>query len=386
MTGERKGFDFDWIGRMWLFIIMSTVLVAGSVALVATRGLNFGIDFAGGYEIQVKFPETVSETQIREVLEPLNVDFGVQRYGKPEDNTHLILVRKHGTVTKEGRAAIEADFQALAGGAEGLSTWSMAESGENITAGFLAPVDEAKVRGLLDKHGLTIKKLSRSEREDQPEYSIQLVSLAGKIESALRAGFKIAADWPLVPRVEFVGPQVGEQLRNQGFMAVLYSFFFILLYVAVRFDLFFAPGAVIALVHDVTITVGVFAFTGLEFNLTVVAGLLTLVGYSINDTIVVYDRIRENVVRLRGRDLRGMVNTSMNETMSRTILTSFLTLLVVAALFIFGGEVIKPFAVSLLVGITIGTYSSIYIASPIYILLKERFHKGATAADVATAT
>ena len=156
---------------------------------------------------------------------------------------------------------------------------------------------------------------------------------------------------------------------------MLAALFFILLYIGVRFDLMFAPGAIVALAHDVMITVGVFAVFQLEFNLPFIAALLAIVGYSLNDTIVVYDRIRENAVRMRGRELRSMVNASINQTLSRTVLTSATTLLVVVALIVFGGGIIRDFSVALLTGILVGTYSSVAIASPMYILLRERYGK-----------
>ena len=383
MEDTRRMFHFDWVGKMWWFLGISAILIVASIALVATKGLNFGTDFAGGYEIQVKFPEDVTETQIRDQLGALKIDFQVQRYGSVQDRSMLILVRKNGTMAPELRQAVEKDFQDLAGGPDNLINWSMAESGENMIAGFAKPTSEEELRKVLAKYDLQVKHVTHGGRDDQPEYAVQLVSLADKIEGALRTGFKIAPEWDLVPRVEFVGPQVGEQLRNQGVMAVVFSFFFIMLYVAIRFDIYFAPGAVISLIHDTVITVGFISLIGIEFNLTVVAGLLTLIGYSINDTIVVYDRIRENVVRLRGRELRSMVNTSMNETFSRTILTSLLTWLVVVALAIFGGEVLRPFSLTMLFGIVIGTYSSVYVASPFYIIAKERFQKRSGAEQVA---
>ncbi len=370
--------EIDFVGRIPVFGAMSALLVVSSLVAVLVFGLNFGIDFAGGYEIQVRFPEAVSETQIRGIVEPLGLgDARVQRFGRVEDNEYLILIREHGTVTETEKTALLAEFQTLAGGAEELRNWSVAESGEKVLVGFNRPVSEAEVRAVIERHKLTIKSVSRGEREDRPEYAIDIVSLADQIESGLRQGLGIAAGTELVQRVEFVGPQVGEELRNQGFMAVLYALIIILLYIAIRFDLAFAPGAVLALFHDVMITVGVFAVLQLEFNLPIIAALLTLVGYSINDTIIVYDRIRENGVRLRGRELRAMVNTSVNQTLSRTILTSSTTLVAVAALLIYGGGVVRDFSIALFVGILVGTYSSIYIASPVFIWLREHWKRAA---------
>jgi len=178
-------------------------------------------------------------------------------------------------------------------------------------------------------------------------------------------------------RVEFVGPQVGKELARDGIMAVLIAMLAILVYVTFRFELRFALGADAALLHDVTIVLGLFALTGREFSLPVVAALLTVIGYSLNDTIVVFDRIRENLAINRKKknpdNEKDVANASINQTLSRTLMTSLTTLLVVASLFFLGGEVIHGFALALMAGIIVGTYSSIYIASPIMLALHGRF-------------
>jgi preprotein translocase subunit SecF len=166
-----------------------------------------------------------------------------------------------------------------------------------------------------------------------------------------------------VRRVEFVGPQVGEELTEQGSLAMLYALIGILIYVSLRFEYRFAIGSVVALVHDVIITLGAFSIMQLDFDLTVLAAILAIIGYSLNDTIVVFDRIRESFLRMRKGEPHEIVNSAINDTLSRTIMTSFTTVLVVLALFVFGGEVIHDFAIALLIGIVVGTYSSIYIAS-----------------------
>jgi preprotein translocase subunit SecF len=170
-------------------------------------------------------------------------------------------------------------------------------------------------------------------------------------------------------RVEFVGPQVGEELREDGGLAVVYALIGILIYVALRFEYRFSFGAVIALIHDVVITVGFFSATGIEFDLTVLAAVLAVIGYSLNDTIVVYDRIRENFRKLRKADSVSVINTSINETLSRTLMTSLTTLIVLLALFFLGGEVIHSFALALIIGVLVGTYSSIYVASTAVLLM-----------------
>jgi len=177
-------------------------------------------------------------------------------------------------------------------------------------------------------------------------------------------------------RVEFVGPQVGEELTEQGALAMIYALIGILIYIMVRFQWRFAPGAVVALVHDVVIIVGFFALFRLDFDLTVVAALLAVIGYSLNDTIVVFDRIRENFRRMRKGTSVEIVNTSINQTFSRTLMTSITTLLVVISLFVFGGEVIHAFSLALMLGVIVGTYSSIYVASTVTLML------GVTKADL----
>ncbi len=168
-------------------------------------------------------------------------------------------------------------------------------------------------------------------------------------------------------REELVGPKIGEELRTKATMAIVYALIGILIYISLRFEFKFAAGAVAALVHDVVITLGLFSITGRAITLPVIAAFLTIVGYSLNDTIVIYDRIREDRRKLYGKSFVDIVNTSLNESLSRTLVTSLTTLLVVACLFIFGGEVIKDFAFALMIGVIVGTYSSIYVASPLVV-------------------
>ncbi len=187
-----------------------------------------------------------------------------------------------------------------------------------------------------------------------------MAELSNRIVDALQADHETIID---VRRVEFVGPQVGEELTEQGGLAMLYALIGILIYVSFRFEYRFAIGSVVALVHDVILTLGFFSATQLEFDLTVLAAILAIIGYSLNDTIVVFDRIRETFLKMRKGTSEEIVNRALNDTLSRTLMTSITTLLVVTSLFIFGGEVIHAFSIALLIGILIGTYSSIYIAS-----------------------
>jgi preprotein translocase subunit SecF len=317
----------DFIGHMgpilW-FCLITTLL---SLGCIGWRGFNLGTDFAGGYEIQVHFPQEVSESRVRELLAPIHLDDArVQRFGDVKDHDMLILVRGN-------------------------------------TDAFTA---SQPVAGPQDANAPAV---------------VSTDAFAGKIAQTLRDGLQLDAasgsTEALIRRVDFVGPQVGAKLRNNGIMAVVYSLLIIMLYVAYRFDLFFSPGAIIATLHDIILTLGIFSWLQIEMNLTVVAAILTLIGYSLNDTIVVYDRIREDIVRLRGRELRSLVNTAINETLSRTVLTSGTVFLVVSSLLLLGGPAIRGFSIAMLIGVVVGAYSSIAVASPIYILLRERAAKRA---------
>ncbi|HUH37697.1 MAG TPA: protein translocase subunit SecF [Spongiibacteraceae bacterium] len=201
--------------------------------------------------------------------------------------------------------------------------------------------------------------LIRLQESDSAKLGEQLVGL-------LRADFDGEVD---LRRAEFVGPQVGEQLREQGGLAMLLALGAVLIYIAFRFQLKFGIGAVFGLIHDVVIVLGLFALFDWEFDLTVLAALLAVIGYSINDTIVVFDRIRENFRKLRKTEVLDVINISLTETLDRTLATSFTTLLVLIALWVFGGDMIHGFATALIIGIVVGTYSSIYVASNILLLL-----------------
>jgi len=252
---------------------------------------------------------------------------------------------------------------------------------------FQKQVSAGEVRESLKDLGLGHLLVQRFGVGQENEYLVRvdqletdLDALSQRIEKALRDRF--GADSTEVRRTELVGPKVGAELRRKGFLAVLYSIIGILIYVAWRFEFRFGLGAVLALVHDALITIGCFSFLNKEIDLPEVAAVLTVIGYSVNDTIVVFDRIRENMRKIRRQSLVKVINSSVNETLSRTLLTSGTTLITVIALFFLGGPVIHNFAFALLVGITVGTYSSIFIASPIVLFwdyLKERIAKAKTA-------
>ncbi|MCY4610419.1 MAG: protein translocase subunit SecF [Gammaproteobacteria bacterium] len=252
---------------------------------------------------------------------------------------------------------------------QGLNLGVDFEGGTLIEVGYPAPVELDEIRAQLEASGFdravvqhfgsaqdVLVRIKPDERP-QSELSNQVLdALRGEAEIQLR-------------RVEYVGPQVGEELRDDGGLAMLYALGLILIYVALRFEYRFSFGAVIALVHDVILTIGFFSLTRIEFDLTVLAAILAVIGYSLNDTIVVFDRIRENFRQLRRHSSPEVLNISINQTLSRTLMTSLTTLLVLFALFFFGGEVIHSFSIALIVGVIIGTYSSIYVAGSSLLVL-----------------
>ena len=253
---------------------------------------------------------------------------------------------------------------------QGLNLGVDFEGGTLIEVGYPAPVELDEIRGQLEAAGFdravvqhfgsAQDVLVRIKPDDRPQSE-----LSNQVLETLRGSSQELQ----LRRVEYVGPQVGEELRDDGGLAMLYALGLILIYVALRFEYRFSFGAVIALIHDVILTIGFFSLTQIEFDLTVLAAILAVIGYSLNDTIVVFDRIRENFRALRRQSSTEVLNVSINQTLSRTLMTSLTTLLVLFALFFFGGEVIHAFSIALIVGVIIGTYSSIYVAGSSLLVL-----------------
>ena len=244
--------------------------------------------------------------------------------------------------------------------------------GTLIEVGYQKAADLTVLRNTLDTEGFddaTVQNFGTAKDvliRLKPHEGVSSADLSTKVLEAIN---KTTAEPASVRRVEFVGPQVGDDLAEDGFLALLYSTIGILIYIAWRFEWKFSTGAVIATIHDVVVTLGLFSILGLEFDLTVLAAVLALIGYSLNDTIVIYDRIRENFRLMRNKSTEEIMNISVNVTLSRTIMTSVTVILVLLSLFFLGGEIIHNFSIVLLFGVFFGTYSSIFIASPMALLL-----------------
>ena len=234
---------------------------------------------------------------------------------------------------------------------------------------FDKAVDVSKLRTKLAENGFENSEIITFGSPNEVLIKTQFSGANSELESNLRTAIKSEFQ---VRRVESVGPKIGKELQSDALSAILLSLLMILIYISFRFDRFYAYGSVVALIHDVLITMGVFSLLSIEIDLTIVAAFLTIVGYSLNDTIVVFDRIRENVIKHARESLDTIVNISLNSTLGRTIVTSLTTFVVVLSLFLFGGEVIKNFAFALIVGIFVGTYSSIYVASPVMMYFEKK--------------
>jgi preprotein translocase subunit SecF len=281
----------DFLKPRKIAFVISAVLLVVSLVSLATRGLNFGIEFRGGVVIEAGFPESIDLPPIRSALEAAGFDRTVvQHFGSSREVTVQLL----------------------------------AEEG-----------------------------MDASQTRDRIMQVLRTVDARAELR-----------------RVEFVGPQVGRELAEQGGLATLFALLMILAYVSFRFQWKFSLGAVAALVHDVIITLGFFSLIQLAFDLAVLAAVLAVIGYSLNDTIVIFDRIRENMLKMRRKSTEEVMNASLNQTLSRTIMTGVTTMMVLLALYFLGGEAISGFSIALIIGVLVGTYSSIYIASATTLALR----------------
>ena len=359
--------NFDFIGKRKIALFISSILNLSIIIGIAIFGFNLGVDFAGGTVVEVKFEKPITAEGVREgavkggLKEPQ-----VQGIGAVEENNFILRMGGVTQLTVESEKAAE---DAVRGLGEVISVTKNLDTGI-INVRFKAPVDPAVIKAAVIASGTGVTEVNKLGEAD---YQVKAEGMAERVKSALKTGLDNASFE--VRRTDYVGPQVGKQLRNKGLMALVWAMLFILIYVAFRFDLKFGPGALVAMVHDVIMVSGYFLVTRREFNLTSIAVLLTIIGYSINDTIVIYDRIREEMVKYKGKPLPEIINIAVNDTLARTILTSGVTALSLIGLLIYGVGEIFDFAAAMLLGIVVGTYSSVYIASPLVIWLDERQHE-----------
>lgn len=368
--------NVDFLGKRRFFYLLSLVLFLIGIINIASRGLIFGIDFKGGAEIVLQFEKQINIAQIRANVE--NIGLGnveVRTFGGETG----VLIRTEmqdipADVYPKVVSNIEEDIKNII---PGVNFNEVERTNNSITYSFPNPDTTNLVIDQLGSLGFQTSKVS--EELNNKQMNVR-VAISDWIKINLKDKFK---DNPFtVLKEDKVGPKVGEELKRDAVIAVLLSLVVILIYLGFRFKLIFAVAAVAALFHDVLITLGLYAALygvipglNLDIDLTIVAAFLTLVGYSINDTVIVFDRVRENLKIHKTQSLFEIMNKSINQTMNRTIITSFTTLLAVFVLLLFGGDVLRAFAFTLLFGIVIGTYSSIFVASAFVLDYAERSKK-----------
>jgi len=367
--------NIDFLGKKWYFLAFSLVFsVAGVFSMLLWHKIPYGVDFRGGTLVYVKFAEAPNNNAIRAAMDRVGLhNARIQSYGTAGSNEVLIDVSEQET---SEQALDRSKTQII----NALETNAPADKQDLDNSSFLTI-----------KNYLMEKDPLHTGTDAEQKYTAQaqaIVNYRDKVKSGVLHSMdelKAAADPAVVAslsdgfflsnfavrNVEIVGPQVGGQLRKQALLATVYSLAGMLVYLAFRFEWIYGVAAVITVFHDTLITVGAFSLMNKEISLTVIAAILTLIGYSNNDTIVVFDRIRENLKLMRREKLSDIVNRSINQTLSRTILTAGLTFLTVLALYVFGGEVLKGFSLALVIGILIGTYSSIAIAAPILVAYQD---------------
>ena len=368
MNLVKPGTNIDFVAQRHKAGVVSIIMVITSVFLFFGVGPNWGIDFTGGTEVVLKFDEKAEIGEVREALTQLNLsNDAVQQIGAETDYEYVIRIQDPEFGVAEMRTELDAALEANFG-----SDW--VEEANYNTDGVIPrlkvryggdSVSVAQVQSAIT--GVAGAK-AKEALDDNTVY-VELEGLSTRIKGILQSSL---GDRSFnVRKVDSVGPKVGGELREQGFIALAATLALILVYVGFRFDLNFAPGAVLALIHDVSIVVGIFTITGHEFNLPMIGALLTIIGYSLNDTIVIYDRIRENQQRYRRKDLPNLINTSINETLARTLATSITTAAAMLAFLTLGGPVIETFALAILLGVIFGTYSTVFVASPTILMMRD---------------
>jgi len=380
--------NFDILGQRRAWIIASIVLTLLTFAWPLVRSPNWGVDFAGGTELQVQFKGDVDASAVREAVESVGIsEPSVQQFGDAAAHEFLIRIGRATLFTDDAfRAEVEPKLRAalpvLQPGAEGIGYDQ--NEGDQVTLRAPSGLSEPMVQKAFEDAGLrvqTVKALTEGSA-----YSVLLRGISDKVSQALDARFpglrpedrEVAkADGTteiekggFVRRVEQVGASVGTELKRAAIKALLLSILLILLYIGFRFDFAFATGAVVSLFHDAVIVVGFYLVSGAELNTTTIAAVLTIIGYSVNDTVIIFDRVRENLQKHKGRELYKVINDSINETLSRTIITHLTVLLSLAGLVIFTVGTLREFALAMAVGVITGTYSSVFIAAPVVLWIE----------------
>jgi len=369
----KPGTKFNFLGKRKQYYVISAVLITLSLGAMGVRTVtngtpfNYGIDFTGGTEIQLAFKGEVRADEVRAAMSSLGFDAEVQSVETGGENTnYLARIRQQVTVVNKDLATrVESGLKAKQEQLGTLVKFEPTTSGDRIYLRFDKQPDQTALRAVFTELNLEIQGIEQTGRPQDFTFQVNVEELQNRIATHMGATF--AERFVEVARVQVVGPKAGEQLRNDGILAAVVALLLIVLYVAIRYDFRFSVGALVSLFHDPLITMGCFAIFWWDFSLSAVAALLTILGYSINDTIVIFDRIREVLRAHKDGDLVKISNQALNETLSRTILTSTATMLSVLALLILGGSLLREFMLALAIGLVIGVYSTIGVASAIMI-------------------
>lgn len=364
----------DFLRHRRLFGTISGLLVGLSLLSLFYPGPNFGIDFKGGTELEIGFKGAVTPAELRREVTALG-------YERPEvvavagaNSRYIIRIQEISSMSDAQAEKIRGSLEGALGEVE-IEEMKVSPGGDKISLRLTGSAAESAIQTALESAGAKVRGVAAFGSSDDHRYEARLVGVGDEVAAGLTARLGDRGPDPANMRIEWVGPKAGQQLRDSAVQALLYAIALILVYVALRFDLRFAPGGVVAMIHDALITIGLFVLLQKEVNLATIAALLTVVGYSINDTIVVYDRIRENMGRMRDTSLHDLINVSTSQTLSRTVVTSLTTLLSILGFFIWGTPVIRDIVFALLVGFSVGTYSSIYIAAPFTEWMDRRFFR-----------
>lgn len=380
----RPDHNFEFVGRQKLFlgisgfiVVLSFLMLPINAFVIKSRGLplNYSIDFRGGTEMQIQFSAPQESGTVRAALSAGGFkDSEVVKLNNAEHpNTYLVRFATVSPVSEEQAQKIEARMRSTLGN-DAVRKFEFSDGGDKIYVRFTKTVETTQIVETLKAENVQNNTVQRFGRPEDNSYEIILVGLDTEVRRALESKMGEGAV-AAIPAVESVGARAGKELRDDGIKALLAAIMFILAYIAVRFDFRYGPGTVAALLHDAILVMGAFAVTYTDFSLVTIAAILTVIGYSMNDTIVVFDRIRENAARLRDKKFDRVVNASINETLSRTILTSATVFFVTLAMNIWGTGSIREFGFAMNVGVVVGTYSSIFVAAPILIWLNDRFFK-----------
>lgn len=371
----KPGLHIDFMKHRNVLVTGSLLLALASLISLFYPGPNFGIDFRGGTELELKFKGEVGTERVRDTLMELGYDRPdvVQVEGK--SSQYIVRVQEVSSLPEAQINKIRAALETGLGDAK-VEELKASPGGDTVAVRFTAPAQPEVIESALKSAGLNVRAVSIYGRAEDNRFEVRLAGVADEIVAGLQS--KLGEQGPEAPlRVEWIGPKAGAQLRDSAIKAILYTLAFIMVYVAIRFDLRFAPGGIVALLHDALITMGAYVLLQKEVTLATVAAILTIVGFSINDTIVIYDRIRENMARMRDASMRDLINISTSQTLSRTIITSLTAELSVAAYFFWGTPAIQDIAFALIIGFIAGTYSSVYIAAPLTEWMDRRFFRKA---------